>query len=1110
MAEERPSSKEQMEAGNMDELPADEAQGEPAPGEEDLAVEEAAPSPQAEERPASGTQRPSSGSQRPPSASQRTPSGTERPPSASQRPPSATRTPSAGRPPSAGSGRPPSAGRPSSAARPPSAGARPASGSRRSGSGAQRPPSGEKRSPVPPQASPTASPPATPPALQEEVTGPPPQLEPEHAGMPEQDDLPQGYTSIPPMDTAQMMGGEMEEEDEAEEEEEYQPRFGRGGEDDYDDSEASDDESEMVVLDPEHPLMKRFQDALKGHLTKQMEKVDLEVRELKEALKGKLGDREELGVNLYGMQQELARQQTLLEKRHDQMGQLSQMRAQCEEQLREVRDMYKKTQQNVNTQRKESSALQTEVENLALHLYYMTNAKEDIRGDIAVMRRAAEKADTEVSTAEEDKQKQDLYVDRLTETVDKLREQIALYEAQSSAQGEETKAAKEALSDARMEIESINLEKKQLFQQWNSSLIGMRRRDEAHAAMQEALSQQKQHIMSLATEIEGYKKSIMKEQENNETLTLLLQKNEIDINSLRKQISTSQDRQEKIKQEYSTYSRMLHETEQALNRATTDRTLRVNELTALRKQIEREYQEKLRLEESIMDTLRNKLTMDKAAHYAKKMAGNIRKSIADQEAAKAKVENEISQDTLDLSNTNTRVEQLRKSLKELDGEIHEKNQIINRSEGEMVKRNAVIERKQGQIDQYNKKIEAAISGQGGEELGPLEQEVNALTKNIDTRTQEIADLQQFWLRQQGELVKMTQDKDNQQMEVDTMKKALTILHQKKMRIEGEIEGQLYDRKMVDKSIQNMQNDMLKLNQLLTREGKIRQDLHQDNALIENDFVLSLREAERESLEMQGKLDELGEEKERLLNSLVEAERQIMLWEKKTQLAREAKATVDSEVGQGEIRAMSAEIHRMEVRHTQLMKLQEKLIQDMEKAVSRRDTIVTRGDAQSKMNKKVETKGAFQKKLLELRKKIKETQQDANGCDNDIAELRGHQQMLNQQLDNKQREFHELQSMADTQDGDIERLVELKQKNLGDIVSRQRKVKNYQALKDGKYTLLCKTEAALEAESKKQLDKMQTVATIADRLITEFPQIQPAMRSVQMVLSSRGAADDELW
>ena len=60
----------------------------------------------------------------------------------------------------------------------------------------------------------------------------------------------------------------------------------------------------------------------------------------------------------------------------------------------------------------------------------------------------------------------------------------------------------------------------------------------------------------------------------------------------------------------------------------------------------------------------------------------------------------------------------------------------------------------------------------------------------------------------------------------------------------------------------------------------------------------------------------------------------MLWEKKTQLARETRAAVDSEVGQGEIKAMKAEIHRMQVRYAQLMKQQEKMIQEMEKAVSR--------------------------------------------------------------------------------------------------------------------------------------------------------------------------------
>jgi len=60
----------------------------------------------------------------------------------------------------------------------------------------------------------------------------------------------------------------------------------------------------------------------------------------------------------------------------------------------------------------------------------------------------------------------------------------------------------------------------------------------------------------------------------------------------------------------------------------------------------------------------------------------------------------------------------------------------------------------------------------------------------------------------------------------------------------------------------------------------------------------------------------------------------MLWEKKTQLARETRAAVDSEVGQGEIASMTSEIHRMEVRYSQLMRQQEKMIQDMEKAVSR--------------------------------------------------------------------------------------------------------------------------------------------------------------------------------
>ena len=48
---------------------------------------------------------------------------------------------------------------------------------------------------------------------------------------------------------------------------------------------------------------------------------------------------------------------------------------------------------------------------------------------------------------------QDLLVDRLTQTVDHLREEIDMFETQCAAQLEETKVAQKALSEATTEIE---------------------------------------------------------------------------------------------------------------------------------------------------------------------------------------------------------------------------------------------------------------------------------------------------------------------------------------------------------------------------------------------------------------------------------------------------------------------------------------------------------------------------------------------------------------------------------------------------------------------------------------------------------------------------------
>ena len=205
--------------------------------------------------------------------------------------------------------------------------------------------------------------------------------------------------------------------------------------------------------------------------------------------------------------------------------------------------------------------------------------------------------------------------------------------------------------------------------------------------------------------------------------------------------------------------------------------------------------------------------------------------------------------------------------------------------------------------------------------------------------------------------------------------------------------------------------------------------------------------------------------------------------------------------------MKSEIHRMEVRFAQLLRQQENMIQDMEKAVSRRDTIVTRGEAMQKMKKPVVTEGQMQKEMIETKKKIKQSLQEAESADTEINRLREEQAELQKTLTEKKRSLDTMQEQTSELDAEYEKLLEDRQRNMADLLALQQKSKNFEALKNGKYVMLCKTEAGLNAESQKQTDKFHKLTSIVDRLNNEHPHLQPALRKVTLSLGSRGLQED---
>ena len=132
--------------------------------------------------------------------------------------------------------------------------------------------------------------------------------------------------------------------------------------------------------------------------------------------------------------------------------------------------------------------------------------------------------------------------------------------------------------------------------------------------------------------------------------------------------------------------------------------------------------------------------------------------------------------------------------------------------------------------------------------------------------------------------------------------------------------------------------MNKLNELKYRHKFATVTLQDTNFNIEIQFKQKLKELENESFRFENQITQLKEEKADILGEIVEAERQILLWERKITIEKEMQETLDPTIGQKELVAMKKEIHRMELRYDVLRKKQEAQIQQMEQLVFKRETI----------------------------------------------------------------------------------------------------------------------------------------------------------------------------
>lgn len=248
-----------------------------------------------------------------------------------------------------------------------------------------------------------------------------------------------------------------------------------------------------------------------------------------------------------------------------------------------------------------------------------------------------------------------------------------------------------------------------------------------------------------------------------------------------------------------------------------------------------------------------------------------------------------------------------------------------------------------------------------------------------------------------------------------------ILQKKKMRLNQQVISHNKRIRELEIAHKNLTFEMNKLNDLKYRYKSSNETLEDANFNIEIQFKQKLKALENESIKLENQITQLKEQKADILQEIVEAERQILLWERKITLEKEMQDALDPSFGQKEIVAMKKEIHRMELRYDKLRKQQEEYIKEMEQSVFKRETI------QLKYLPKVEKKnaedrssqGKLSRQIATLKQTLKHTTENTMQLDTTIEQRKREINEISTNI-NQEREVNENQT-SQLRDGQVDLL-----------------------------------------------------------------------------------------
>ena len=862
---------------------------------------------------------------------------------------------------------------------------------------------------------------------------------------------------------------------------------------DEEDDQYFEDGTDVLFLPADHPLMSRIQAALTKQLTDEHERRDLQLREKEEELRKVKKEREEVGVQLYGVQHQLAKMQLTFERTHDNYNIVQKYRVDSEKQHEILQKQYEQKKEEADEQLKKVLRAQEELNQLNRTLKQVEEYNEVMKGEIATTRRAAYNVEEGVQKLERDKKKQDLLIDSMNEEIKRLNDNKTLYQAQLISQKEETAAARNTLKEASLEIEKVIMSKNTLLSDWKDSINEMQYKDKAFQSLKDLIKEKKQQILRLDSEILGAKKEIKAEQNISERLHDRQEKYGMEKNFLDEKRTGIQDHIKRLEEQKTMLQKSLNATETELRRMEIEKADVNNQMNTLEKSIMTLHTKTKKLRNDIINYASEQKTIEKSSANLNKQTEKIYGDISKKEVEMEDISNEISRVRIDVLNTKTQNEMLEKKLTSLKDELESKENEVKTKEEEITKNLLKIEKRQLEVDRLNKQLGDLSNSDKQESAAPLLVRKNNIEKEKLEQDELIQNIQKDWISNQTKFVSNQHHLEKLSQECDTFKTKRVILEQKKMRLNQNFDSHEKQIRQLEIALKNLDFDMNKLNDKFSDNLDKQKNLKNENFNLENEFVQKLKELENESIKLENNIESLKEEKADVLAEIVEAERQILLWERKIQLEKEMQDTLDPNIGQSEIVAMKQEIHRMELRYEQLKKTQEQMIKDMERAVFKRETIqlkylpkVEKKNAQDKTSQ-----GKLSRQIANLKQTLKHTTESSIQLDSTIEQKIRELEQVNDEIDKASGEIQGTEEESNSYQMELAAMKLERQRNLYNVYKTQTEGKRYEEIIGDRFRPSVEDDKVQQA-LEEQFGHNTDIETILAKVASEHQQFEPVI------------------